>query len=404
MKFVFYLLTILFLSLLISCSEEPPTGVESETLTKKPVKPDPPVPPGPLPELDQNTKYIVGNVRGFRRSDPKIFIWDGSDLNNKWSRTIEAVNIVAAGVGNFIGDDDKELIVQRRIGQGRGRNKVERLELLIFEKGEIEPSHTKILREFNGFHDGVWDMKIGDVDGDEDLEIVILFRDQIEIYECDGNGFSFKASKGYYNSSEQVWRADIGDFDPALANGNEIIVAFSTNMWRVYKDNGSTTLTLVKESSSFDEFGNLNCARMSNVDLNSDIEVIGGSYPSKLLLWEDPYTVPEEIVFKEFSSAPWAIGIGDFDNDPSTSKEILAGLIEGGLNLLYYDGTSFSDAIDVAPGLLVGQDGIIVTDINNNSILDIIVKTGDGLRVYFDNIFSIPIDDNVGSMETLVCQ
>ena len=35
MKIVFYLLTILFLSLLISCSEEPPTGVEGPGQTCK---------------------------------------------------------------------------------------------------------------------------------------------------------------------------------------------------------------------------------------------------------------------------------------------------------------------------------------------------------------------------------
>ncbi len=35
MKSIFYLLTILFLSLLLSCSEEPPTGVDENVLAKK---------------------------------------------------------------------------------------------------------------------------------------------------------------------------------------------------------------------------------------------------------------------------------------------------------------------------------------------------------------------------------
>ena len=59
MKSIFYLLTILFLSSLISCSEEPPTSVDSETLTKKPVPPDPP----PALILLPGEIHIIGEVR-----------------------------------------------------------------------------------------------------------------------------------------------------------------------------------------------------------------------------------------------------------------------------------------------------------------------------------------------------
>ena len=402
MKSIFYLLTILFLSLLLSCSEEPPTYVESETLSKKPV---PPPPPTPLPALVQGTNYIAGSVGGDRKNDPKVFIWNGNDLSREWTGSIEAFTINGIGIGNFVGDSDKELIVQRRIVTGKKRNEIEKQELLIFEKDEAEPTYAITLRLWENFHDAVWDMKIGDVDNDGAAEIVILFRDQIEIWEYDGSGFSFKASREYYSSGESPWTATIGDFDNNTGNGNEIIVAFTGNMWRVYKDNETPTMTLVKESSSFNEIGNLNCAKMFDVDSDGDIEVIGGNYPNKVLLWETPYINQGDIVAsQEFSNAAWAIGIGELDGDPLNGK-ILAGVISGGLHLLPYDGilNSFGDAIEKVPGLNVGQDGIIVIDIDNNGSLEIVVKTGDGLRV-FDNNYSDLFVDDVGSLATLVCQ
>ena len=117
MKSIIYLLTILFLSLLISCSEEPPTGVDSETLSKKP---KPPEPTQSLPPLAQGTNYIAGSVGGDRRNDPKVFIWNGNDLSREWTGSIEAFTINGIGLGDFIDDGDKELLVVRRIKTGKG--------------------------------------------------------------------------------------------------------------------------------------------------------------------------------------------------------------------------------------------------------------------------------------------
>jgi len=404
MKSIFYLLTILFLSLLIACSEEPPTYIDVDSLSKKP---KPPEPTQPLPALNQNTKYIVGYNDEERHSDPKVFIWDGSNLSeNWWSRSIEAFTIGGVGIGNFIGESgsSKELIVERRIKTGRGNNKKEYQELLIFMEGETEPTVIFRLRQHFDFRDAVWDMKIGNVDNDAELEIVILFRDQIEIWEYDDNsGFSFKASNDYYSSSSIPWRADISNFDGD--NVNEIIVAFGGGpLWRVYKDNGSQTMTEVQEAPVSGEINSLSSAKMINIDNVGGIEVIGcSSSPNKLLLWEDPNTNPTAfIASQEFIYSPWGVGVGDLDGDPLDGK-IIAGVYRGGLHLLHYAGGGLIYDEEVVPGLPVSLDGVIVADINNNNALEIIVATENGLQV-FDNTFFNPFVDNVGRTKGIVCQ
>jgi hypothetical protein len=397
MRTFFYLFSILLLSLLLACSEEPPTNVDSELLSKKPT---PPPPPDQLPALYQGNKYIAGVTWGDRQNDPRVFIWNGSNLSDTWSRSFEE-NIVV-GLGHFIDDDDKELLVIRKVSEGKKKNQVSRWELLVFKEGDTEPSETVFLRESNDFTDAVWDMKVGNVDADPDLEIVIAYRDQIEIWEYDDGDFYLSDFSYYYSSLESPWRADFGDFDGD--NVDEIIVAFAGNYWRVYDYNGSS-ITSVIESSAFNEIGNLDCAKISDVNNDGTVEVIGGNYPDKVLLWEAFDTDPNEIVFKEFPSAPWAIGVGEIDNDPSNGKEILAGVgsIDGGLHLLHYNGNSFTYNGEIVSGIGVHMDGIIVTDINNNNSLEIIVSTTDGLKIY-DNNFGSLFTDDVGLLERIICQ
>jgi hypothetical protein len=396
MKSIFYLLTILFLSLLLACSEEPPTTVDLESLNKKPV---PPPPPDPLPALYQGTKYIAGVTLGDRFNDPQVFIWNGNNLSDTWSRSFEE-NIVV-GLGDFIDDTDKELIVIRYVSSGKGKNKISRAELLVFKEEDIEPSETVFLRENNSFKDAIWDMKVGNIDSDSNLEIVMVFRDQIEIWEYDGSDFYLSDFSYYYSSLESPWRADFGDFDGD--NVDEIIVGFAGNYWRVYDYNGSS-ITSVFESSAFNETGNLDCAKISDVDDDGIVEVIGGNYPDKVLLWEYPYTAqPYFYTSQVFTNAPWAIGVGEIDGNNSNGKEILAGVIDGGLHLLHYDGNSFTYNGEIVSGIGVHMDGIIVTDINNSGSLEIIVNTSDDLQV-FDNTFSNPYVINVAGIEFMICQ
>ena len=390
MKTISYLLTILFLALLLSCSEEPPTNISNESLSKKPAPPPPVV---ALPPLDQGTKYIVGN------SGSIIFIWDGHSLSQIWSRSLGTPFF---GLGDFTDDGYKELIVIKSISEGHGHNKVTRLELLIFKEGDLEPSETVFLREVNGFQDAVWDMKIVDIDGDGQVELIIVFRDQVEIWEYGSNGFYLSDSSYYFSSSDSPWRADFGDFDNDSID--EIIIAFAGNYWRIYDYDGSS-ITSVFESSTFNEIGNLDCAKISDIDYDGTMEVVGGNYPDKILLWEAPYTnQPVFNTFPVFAYAPWAIGVGELDGDQVNGKEIIAGeVFNGGLHLLHYIGGSLVYGGEVYSGISVSMDGIVMSNIVNDNNLEIIIGTGDGLLI-LDNSFNYLFSDNVGELERVICQ
>ena len=131
MKSIFYLLTILFLSLLLSCSEEPPTYVESETLTKKPIK-DPPPNLDPL-VLKYGDVHIVGVtteiIRNKSRSSFRVWTNYGETPQiREFEGTLTKVAI-------YDNNGTVELLVYNYYTTGKNRNRVEHYELQIWRDG-----------------------------------------------------------------------------------------------------------------------------------------------------------------------------------------------------------------------------------------------------------------------------
>ena len=380
MKHISYLAVIFLLTFLASCSEAP-TNVNTETLTKKPVEPPPPT--QSFPALESGIKYVAGNSGG------TIFIW--SNNSRIWSCTVDAVSLDGLGIGNFLGDNDKELVAVRRTVEGRGKNQIEKQQLLVFSKNESSPAIVE-LRQFNSYADAVWDLKVKDIDMDGMPEIVIVFRDQLEIWKYNGSAFLLIASVNYFSSSEIPWSADFGNLD--TDNADEIIVSFTGNKWRGYKFNG-TSISLYIESSVFSGSGNLDCAKVSDVDNDGSNEVIGGSYPYNVLLWETPFT--GAIVSKTFAGMPWAVGVA--------GQEIfLGGYGMDGLFVIHYNGTTFSETSEqVASGFNLSLDGIVIEDMNNDGYPEIICATTTGLRLFNSSFVSL-FTDNVGAISHIACQ
>lgn len=372
-------------------------------LKKKPVKPPPPPPPTPIPALNPGTKYIAGTTE-----EGIVFIWEriGDNFSRLWSSSIEADRIGSIAIGDFNGGS-KELFVERSITRGKvKKNRIRSQELLIFTEGDIEPSEIIVLREPAEYPDALWDMKVADVDGDSKLELVLVFRDQLEIWEYDETGF-FKADFCYYFSTSEIpWEASIGDL---YNNGViDISVAVAQNMWRSYTYDGYSISTGIESSSYSNEFGSLCCAKMVDINNDGNVEVIGGSSCGKLLLWKDPYINPMDIVVSpslglpEYTS-PWGVDVGNLGGVPANGMEIICGVPQsGGLHLFHYDGKDFSYGGEVVHELSVSMNGVIISGSGVGA--KIIVATDNGLEV-FNNTYSSIYNDNVGKFfENLIYQ
>lgn len=379
MRRFYYLSVIILFAILTSCSDTP-TEIINESISKRPVDPPPPAPL--FPALVPGTNYIAGNSGG------TLYIWKNN--TRIWSGDAGA-DVNGLGIGNFTGDSDKELVAVRRIALGRGKDKIEKQQLLVFIKNESSPAIVE-LRQFNSYADAVWDLKVRDIDKDGIPEIAIVFRDQLEIWKYNGSAFLLIASANYFSSSESPWSADFGNLD--TDNADEIIVSFTGNKWRAYKFNG-TSISLYIESSVFSGSGNLDCAKVSDVDNDGSNEVIGGSFPYNVLLWETPFT--GAIVSKTFTGMPWAVG--------AAGQEIFLGGYEmDGLFVLNYNGTTFSETSEqVASGFNLSLDGIVIEDMNNDGYPEIICATTAGLRLFNRSYVSL-FTDNVGEISHIECQ
>ncbi len=165
MKSIFYMLTILFLSLLIACSEEPPTNVEIESLSKKPKPPDPP----PALEIYEGDVHIISVVRELKRGKytESFRMWTYPYTADPQIRELKGTQTKVAIYNYIENSHGDELLVYNYYKTGNGRNAVEHFELQIWEHGNIEiPS---LVFDLEGFL--YLDIAIGELDdnyaGDE---------------------------------------------------------------------------------------------------------------------------------------------------------------------------------------------------------------------------------------------
>ncbi len=147
MKSIFYLLTILFLSLLIACSEEPPTNVEIESLSKKPPK-DPPPTPDPLVLNAGDVHIISGTRESIRNKDWTSFrVW--TNFNGTPQIREQAGEDISVALYDIDSDGIDDLLVYVRYITGNGRHAVEHFELQIWQHDDVDiPSATY---ELDGF-------------------------------------------------------------------------------------------------------------------------------------------------------------------------------------------------------------------------------------------------------------
>jgi hypothetical protein len=380
MKSIFYLLTILFLSLLLACSEEPPTNVELESLSKKP---RPPEPTEPLVLLD-NANQIVGisSERIGNKTKDKIKVWtygSGTYLKS-WEKGGDGTYEVSA-IGDVDNDGNDELVVVYVYETGKGRNKVIHTELQVFENGDTD-NPSRISNDLSG--DGVSGflyMRLGDANNDGTLEIMFAHSNCVSVYKDNGSEVTM-LWKSEDLSAEDPWSIDAGD--PDNDGQNEIIYAeLGGSRFGVYEYLGNNEWGS-KVYSELLSFCGLDRAFVADVDGDGDNEVIGGGCHQKITIWEylnGSYTIDFESA--ELNGFTQGVAAGDFDNDGL--NEIAVGTANPGDNKIvvfkYNETTLTYTNIFEEPVSGIVND-MFAGDSDNDGIDEFIVATGENLLVY----------------------
>ncbi|MDX1700692.1 MAG: hypothetical protein R3250_08750 [Melioribacteraceae bacterium] len=388
------LLALLLVSFLFISCNDTITDSPSEliTLEKKPPKPDPEADlPPELPILDAGEKHIIAATMD------KVYLWNTTNYELIW--TYDSDNLPKVGLVN-ISDGSKEVIILERLQEGRGRNKSVNYYFSIFYQNDSEPQRY-FLGEFDSYYNCVWDMKIGDVDNDSQDEIIVVWRDRLEIFEID----NLDVEPQHYTyelplpiQSISPWEGEIVDYNDDGSNDG-IFIAFTNASWLFYSNGVGKYGDPYTES-----IGSLNLVKASNLNSESDIEVIGGGSVNRLIAWDlGGKIISTSNDFGDYHYT-WAFDIADLDHDAGNGKEILVGVNDGGMHLYRIDDN----------GEFVGNEVVsnLSFSINGLKILDeagvILTATSNGLGVYkyvsdsdIPLITESPVD---GIIEDFVCQ
>lgn len=362
MKTFIYLFTILLLSLLLACSEEPPTNIGLENLDKKPV---PPTPPEPLVLLD-NANQITGirtETQGTNHKGIiKIWTYEGSYVQT-WELESDG-SYLECTIGDADNDTHDELVAVYRFETGRGRNKVTHYQLQVFESGDTDEPSRFIELTNNGMR-----LIVADANSDGLQEIVGGGREHMYVFNDDGSTISelWQSSDNTYD--DLPWDLEVGDADNDLEN--EIVYAgLFAGKFAVYDYLGGNTWGNKVYSEPIS--GALDRANVADVDGDGQNEIIGGGNYNKLTVWE--YTNGAYVIdFESEDLGGFTQGVcaGDFDGDGQ--NEIAVGSAEGNGGNVYvfeYENNTYVNKFTLPAG---GTADMFAGDSDNDSKVEFVV-------------------------------
>ncbi|TYP99006.1 putative secreted protein (Por secretion system target) [Tenacibaculum adriaticum] len=260
--------------------------------------------------------------------------------------------------------------------------------------GGADPTFTKII--VTDTADGASSVSVGDVDNDGDLDILAASRDDDTVawYANDGTTNPTFTKMIVTNTADGVFEANLYDID---GDGDLDILAASrdddTVAW--YENDGATNPTFTKRIITETADGTYGaCA--GDLDGDGDIDIISTSFYGDTVAWYENNgavnPVFTKIVISNTDDGPFKVSVGDVDND-------------GNLDILstsYYDGEiiwykndgaadpSFSKIIinNTSPT----ASTIILADINGDENLDILsnIRTSNTVTWYENNGESNP--------------
>lgn len=233
-----------------------------------------------------------------------------------------------------------------------------------------------------------WDVALGDVDGDEKLDIIFANDGRNRLYANDGSGlFTDVTMVNFPGSSNLSWGVALGDVD---GDGDLDAIFANTNQNELYLNNGSglfgdVTLTNLPEDGD-DSRG----VALGDVDSDGDLDVVFASRLSRNRLYiNDGYGVFRDAPSSQFpgdGGNTRGVFMGDVDGDNDLDA-VFAN--KDGQNRLYVnDGSGVFTDVTLAhfPEDRDNSRGIAMGDVDGDNDPDIIFANRRGRnRLYLND-------------------
>jgi len=374
----------------MSCSEEPPTNINNESLSKKPT---PPNPPEPLVLL-HNANQIVGC------SGSKIVVWtySGGIYSVSWENSSSG-DYNAAAIGDVDRDGNDELVAVFIYETGRGRNKITHKVIQIFENGDTD-TPTRVSGDLteegvNGI--GYTYMRLGDANNDGHIEILIAHSNCISVHNDNGSEIPM-LWKSEDLSALDPWSIEAGDADND--GQNEIVYAeLAGQRFGVYEyvENNTWGNRLYSETILY----GLDRAFVADVDGDGLNEVIGGGNASMLFVWE--YINGNYVV--EFESGnlggfTQGIGSGDFDNDELNEIAVGTAGADNKVIVFKHNGTTY---LNIYEDSFLGMvSDLFAGDSDNDGVKEIVLAASDLLVYDYTNQYNQTYSNSTGIFQVIV--
>lgn len=221
--------------------------------------------------------------------------------------------------------------------------------------------------------DGIWDIKVIDLDQDGDLDIVGAARDADDVvwYQNDGSqNFTRFTIDGNFESTKYV---DVADFD---GDGDLDIVATAAGVSNVglinwYENDGAQNFTTHVITNNFQYVHEVKAADIDG-DLDIDIAAVG-TWAHYMSWWQNDGsgTFTRFDIDNNFRY-PYAVTIVDIDQD--SDIDILGGAAYEDVTLYRNNGSEVFTAIEITNFDSVFSTSIAVADMDNDGDLDVVTN------------------------------
>lgn len=242
-----------------------------------------------------------------------------------------------------------------------------------------------------------------DIDNDQDFDILVVKRDETNYnaawYSNDGLG-SFDGPNIIPTELEGVYSMDMIDIDN---DGDLDIVGLHGPyndcklMWN--ENDGSNnflTPVLIDETTS-------GLVYTLDIDLDGDDDILMSNYTDDFIAWYENQgngDFSEPIQITDNVNGPTDLIMTDLDGDAIDDLISISGFDN---KVAWYktDGTGiFSDQIIIDTTTTTGPASMVVTDIDNDGDLDVVVASiGDGKVSWYENLYEPEIIDNINLLE-----